>query len=157
MKLSEQEAKDILQKMEDYAISFTDEGWWIFHELIPKLDTENQQEILDEIKAHQNDNPGYYKNYQTFVEASDEDKKESWEKLYIEYLEFGGFNDGDIPRYFIFELENSEPTQFAVSRSEQIAFGRPGGIKYYAEEKFNSLDEAKNYVLSKGIMYSDPE
>ena len=34
--------------------------------------------------------------------------------MYIEYLEFGGFNDGDIPRYFIFELENSEPTQFAV-------------------------------------------
>ena len=34
-------------------VSFTDEGWWIFHEEIPKLDTENQQEILEEIKVHE--------------------------------------------------------------------------------------------------------
>ena len=97
MKLSEQEAKDILQNMEDYAISFTDEGWWIYHEEIPKLDTDNQQEILEEIKAHENKNPGYYKNYQTFVEASDENKKESWEEIVYRIFRFGGFNDGNIP------------------------------------------------------------
>ena len=36
--------------MEDYAISFTDEGWWIFHEEIPKLDTENQQKFWKKLK-----------------------------------------------------------------------------------------------------------